>query len=171
MDGKKKKLLVHRKGATRAFPPHHPLVPKAYQDTGQPVIIGGTMGTCSYVLTGTEVSGSPRSVLLLSGRAYLQVCIPGGSCCYGSHSSDPCKFANLVTWQERITSKELHVLCHLFWAQSFAFLYLFNPSDSSNMLPELPKPSRACTLSRLGGGGWVSSHLLWVLTATWLFAI
>ncbi len=45
-------LLVHRKGATRAFPPHHPLIPVDYQFTGQPVLIGGTMGTCSYVLTG-----------------------------------------------------------------------------------------------------------------------
>uniref|UniRef100_A0A1I8HC61 3'-phosphate/5'-hydroxy nucleic acid ligase n=3 Tax=Macrostomum lignano TaxID=282301 RepID=A0A1I8HC61_9PLAT len=47
-------LLVHRKGSTRAFPPHHPLIPVDYQLTGQPVLIGGTMGTCSYVLTGTE---------------------------------------------------------------------------------------------------------------------
>jgi len=54
LDGKPKKLLVHRKGATRAFPPHHPLIPVDYQFTGQPVLIGGTMGTCSYVLTGTE---------------------------------------------------------------------------------------------------------------------
>ncbi|CAF5120680.1 unnamed protein product, partial [Rotaria magnacalcarata] len=53
-DGKQKTLLVHRKGATRAFPPHHPLIPVDYQLTGQPVLIGGTMGTCSYVLTGTE---------------------------------------------------------------------------------------------------------------------
>lgn len=41
-------------GSTRAFPPHHPLIPVDYQLTGQPVLIGGTMGTCSYVLTGTE---------------------------------------------------------------------------------------------------------------------
>ena len=47
-------LQVHRKGATRAFPPHHPLIPVDYQLTGQPVLIGGTMGTCSYVLSGTE---------------------------------------------------------------------------------------------------------------------
>lgn len=52
VDGKQMKLLVHRKGATRAFPPHHPLIPVDYQFTGQPVLIGGTMGTCSYVLTG-----------------------------------------------------------------------------------------------------------------------
>jgi len=49
-----KQLLVHRKGSTRAFPPHHPLIPVDYQFTGQPVLIGGTMGTCSYVLTGTD---------------------------------------------------------------------------------------------------------------------
>jgi tRNA-splicing ligase RtcB len=54
VDGKMKQLLVHRKGATRAFAPHHPLIPVDYQLTGQPVLIGGSMGTCSYVLTGTE---------------------------------------------------------------------------------------------------------------------
>nr|CDS35044.2 tRNA splicing ligase RtcB [Hymenolepis microstoma] len=54
VNGKPTQLLVHRKGSTRAFPPHHPLIPVDYQLTGQPVLIGGTMGTCSYVLTGTD---------------------------------------------------------------------------------------------------------------------
>ena len=54
VDGKPKRLLVHRKGSTRAFPPHHPLIPVDYQFTGQPIFIGGSMGTCSYVLTGTD---------------------------------------------------------------------------------------------------------------------
>jgi tRNA-splicing ligase RtcB len=54
VDGVMKKLLVHRKGSTRAFPPHHPNIPKVYQSIGQPVLIGGTMGTCSYVLVGTD---------------------------------------------------------------------------------------------------------------------
>lgn len=54
VDGELKTLLVHRKGSTRAFPPHHPLIPVDYQFIGQPVLIGGTMGTCSYVLTGTQ---------------------------------------------------------------------------------------------------------------------
>jgi len=53
IDGEEKTLLVHRKGSTRAFPPHHPNIPKDYQSIGQPVLIGGTMGTCSYVLVGT----------------------------------------------------------------------------------------------------------------------
>ncbi len=47
-------LVVHRKGATRAFPPNHPEIPEKYQEVGQPVIIPGSMGTASYVLHGTE---------------------------------------------------------------------------------------------------------------------
>ena len=54
VNGSPKTLLVHRKGSTRAFPPHHPLIPVDYQLTGQPVLIGGTMGSCSYVLSGTD---------------------------------------------------------------------------------------------------------------------
>ena len=53
VDGQEKTLLVHRKGATRAFPPNHPMIPEQYKDIGQPALIGGTMGTCSYVLVGT----------------------------------------------------------------------------------------------------------------------
>ncbi len=52
--GEKKKLCVHRKGATRAFPQNHPEIPKDYQSIGQPVLIPGDMGRCSYVLVGTE---------------------------------------------------------------------------------------------------------------------
>jgi tRNA-splicing ligase RtcB len=54
LDGKERKLCVHRKGATRAFPPHHPDTPLAYKDVGQPVLIPGDMGRYSYVLVGTE---------------------------------------------------------------------------------------------------------------------
>jgi tRNA-splicing ligase RtcB len=54
VNGKKKKLCVHRKGATRAFPPGHPETPAAYQKTGQPVLIPGDMGRYSFVLVGTE---------------------------------------------------------------------------------------------------------------------
>ena len=52
--GKKREVVVHRKGATRAFPPQRPEIPQAYQDIGQPVLIPGSMGTASYVLVGTE---------------------------------------------------------------------------------------------------------------------
>lgn len=54
VDGVKKKLCVHRKGATRAFPAGHPQVPEIYKNTGQPVLIPGDMGRSSYVLVGTE---------------------------------------------------------------------------------------------------------------------
>jgi len=50
--GKKVKLVVHRKGATRAFGPGHPELPPAYAAVGQPVIIPGDMGRCSYLLAG-----------------------------------------------------------------------------------------------------------------------
>jgi tRNA-splicing ligase RtcB len=50
--GKKKKVWVHRKGATRAFPPDHPEVPPVYRKIGQPVIIPGDMGRASWVLVG-----------------------------------------------------------------------------------------------------------------------
>jgi len=68
IEGKKKTLCVHRKGATRAFPPHHPDVPERYRAIGQPVLIPGDMGTCSYVLAGTE-------------RAYKETF---GSTCHGA---------------------------------------------------------------------------------------
>jgi tRNA-splicing ligase RtcB len=54
VDGGKRKVCVHRKGATRAFGPGHPDVPAMYRDVGQPVLIPGDMGTASYVLVGTE---------------------------------------------------------------------------------------------------------------------
>jgi len=54
VDGKKMTLCVHRKGATRAFPPGHPALPQKFRKTGQPVLIPGDMGTGSYVLVGTE---------------------------------------------------------------------------------------------------------------------
>jgi tRNA-splicing ligase RtcB len=50
--GVERTLLVHRKGATRAFPPGHPELPEAYRATGQPVVIGGSMETGSYLLAG-----------------------------------------------------------------------------------------------------------------------
>lgn len=54
VDGKETHLIVHRKGATRAFGPGRPEVPEAYRSVGQPVMIPGTMGTASYVLRGTD---------------------------------------------------------------------------------------------------------------------
>jgi len=52
--GQQEKVCVHRKGATRAFPPGHPEIPQKYRSIGQPVLIPGDMGRCSYVLVGTQ---------------------------------------------------------------------------------------------------------------------
>ena len=56
VDGRSRRLFVHRKGATRAFGPGHPELPEEYRAVGQPVLIGGTMGTSSFVLAGTAAS-------------------------------------------------------------------------------------------------------------------
>jgi len=54
IDGRRRRAFVHRKGATRAFGPGHPELLEPFRETGQPVLIGGSMGTCSYILAGTN---------------------------------------------------------------------------------------------------------------------
>jgi tRNA-splicing ligase RtcB len=56
INGESKRLFVHRKGATRAFGPGHAAVPPVFAKVGQPVLIGGSMGTASYILAGTKES-------------------------------------------------------------------------------------------------------------------
>lgn len=68
IDGRIQKVIVHRKGATRAFGPGFEELPENLISAGQPVIIPGSMGTCSYVLSGTEKSKA----------------ITFGSCCHGA---------------------------------------------------------------------------------------
>ncbi len=54
IDGKETEVVVHRKGATRAFPPGHPEIPEKHREVGQCVLIPGSMGTASYILVGTK---------------------------------------------------------------------------------------------------------------------
>lgn len=56
VDGRQRRLFVHRKGATRAFGPGHPELPPEYAQVGQPVLIGGSMGTASWVLAGSSAT-------------------------------------------------------------------------------------------------------------------
>jgi tRNA-splicing ligase RtcB (3'-phosphate/5'-hydroxy nucleic acid ligase) len=69
VDGQARRLYVHRKGATRAFGPGHPALPGDLRDIGQPVLIGGSMGTASYILVGTEAGVS---------RAFSSACHGAG---------------------------------------------------------------------------------------------
>jgi tRNA-splicing ligase RtcB len=69
IDGRMRELYVHRKGATRAFGPGHPDLPESLRSAGQPVLIGGSMGTGSYVLAGTAESES---------RAFSSACHGAG---------------------------------------------------------------------------------------------
>ncbi|MCS7298670.1 MAG: RtcB family protein [Spirochaetia bacterium] len=56
IDGKRKKVFVHRKGSTRGFGPGTLGIPEKYSKTGQPVIVGGSMGSFSYILSGTDIA-------------------------------------------------------------------------------------------------------------------
>lgn len=69
INGETKDIYVHRKGATRAFGPGHPSLPEALRAVGQPVLIGGSMGTGSYILAGTEES---------EARAFSSACHGAG---------------------------------------------------------------------------------------------
>ncbi|MFF3905079.1 RtcB family protein [Streptomyces sp. NPDC001848] len=66
--GRRRRLCVHRKGATRAFPPGHPDLPEDLRGQGQPVLIPGTMGTASYVLAGVPGGGAFFSTCHGAGR-------------------------------------------------------------------------------------------------------
>ncbi|MEU9842078.1 RtcB family protein [Actinomadura sp. NPDC048032] len=70
VDGERRRLCVHRKGATRALPPGHPELPPDLRAAGQPVLIPGTMGTSSYVLTG--VPGGPAFASTCHGAGRVQ---------------------------------------------------------------------------------------------------
>jgi len=97
VDGKPTKLIVHRKGSTRAFGPGHPDVPSGYRSTGQPVIIPGSMGTASYVMVGT-LSGIEKSF---------------GSTCHGSgrrmsrHAAQ--RLVNVAELEAELAGRDIHV--------------------------------------------------------------
>lgn len=69
VDGQSRRLHVHRKGATRAFGPGHPALPERYRESGQPVVIGGSMGTGSYILAGNRGNPAFASASHGAGRA------------------------------------------------------------------------------------------------------
>lgn len=69
VNGKQTNLFVHRKGATRAWGPGHSELPAQYKSVGQPVIIGGSMGTASYILAGCENNSAFDSACHGAGRA------------------------------------------------------------------------------------------------------
>jgi tRNA-splicing ligase RtcB len=90
VDGRPRELYVHRKGATRAFGPGHPDIPAALRAAGQPVLIGGSMGTASYVLAGTA-EGEARSF---------------GSACHGAGRAMS-RHQALRSWNGRAVVDEL----------------------------------------------------------------
>jgi tRNA-splicing ligase RtcB len=98
--GKSQKVLVHRKGATRAFPPGHKDVPEEYRAIGQPVLIPGSMGTASYVLKGTP--------------AAMELSL--GSSAHGAgrrlSRSKAIKYSSGMNVREKLKKKNILVFCH-----------------------------------------------------------
>jgi len=90
VNGKIKSLYVHRKGATRAFGPGRKELPEVFQKTGQPVLIGGTMGTCSYIMVGVGTGEK----------------LAWGSACHGAGRSMSRRSA-LKRWKGRKVISEL----------------------------------------------------------------
>ncbi|MEN9903606.1 MAG: hypothetical protein RLZZ555_171 [Pseudomonadota bacterium] len=90
VDGRERELYVHRKGATRAWGPGHAGLPEALRGVGQPVLIGGSMGTGSWVLAGTKASES---------LAFSSACHGAGRC-MSRHQA-------LKTWNGRAVIDQL----------------------------------------------------------------
>jgi len=84
VDGRPRRLYVHRKGATRAFGPGHADLPEVFRETGQPVLIGGSMGTSSYVLAGAAGNET---------LSYASACHGAGRCMSRHHAT--------LTWNGR----------------------------------------------------------------------
>lgn len=101
IDGKEKIVYVHRKGATRAFGPGREEVPKAYRKIGQPVLIGGTMGTSSYILHGTE-EGS---------KAFFSSCHGAGRAMSRTQALKNWHGDNII---KELQEKGIYVKCHSF---------------------------------------------------------
>lgn len=85
--GRETELFIHRKGATRAFGPGHPDLPAAYREVGQPVLIGGSMGTASYVLCGSATGEQ---------RAFSSACHGAGRAMSRRQAGRQCKSRELV---------------------------------------------------------------------------
>ncbi|MBZ0271963.1 RtcB family protein [bacterium] len=100
IDGQKRTVIVHRKGATRAFPPGHPELPKEYREAGQPVMIPGDMGRASFVLAGRP--GSMTQTF--------------GSCCHGAgrrlSRTQARKIAQGRSIADELAARGIVVECH-----------------------------------------------------------
>jgi len=97
---KKMKLYVHRKGATRAFGPNRPELNKLHRKTGQPIIIGGTMGTSSYLLVGTEEGEK---------KAFASVCHGSGRAMSRTQAKKTWNGNEIV---KELLKKGVYVRCH-----------------------------------------------------------
>jgi tRNA-splicing ligase RtcB (3'-phosphate/5'-hydroxy nucleic acid ligase) len=100
INGRSRQLFVHRKGATRAFPAGHPELPEALRGVGQPVLIGGTMGTASWVLM-----GAPGAM----GEAFGSACHGAGRAMSRHQATKHWKGRQLV---DELAAQGILIRCH-----------------------------------------------------------
>ncbi|MBI2352400.1 MAG: RtcB family protein [Deltaproteobacteria bacterium] len=135
VDGQPRLLYVHRKGATRAFGPGHPSIPQFFRTAGQPVLIGGTMGTASYVLAGT------REGMALSF----------GSACHGAGRSMS-RHQALRQWQGKQVVEQLGQRGILIRTRSYRGVAEEAPGaykDVNAVVEAADRAGLACTVARL----------------------
>jgi tRNA-splicing ligase RtcB (3'-phosphate/5'-hydroxy nucleic acid ligase) len=135
LDGTSGRLFVHRKGATLAFGPGHPDVPPSLCAVGQPVLIGGTMGTASYVLVGTKESMS----------------LAFGSACHGAGRSMS-RHQALRQWHGRDIVKELGIRGIVIRSPSFRGVTEEAPGaykDVTEVVEAAERAKLACKVARL----------------------
>jgi len=138
IDGKEKIVYVHRKGATRAFGPNREEVPKAYRKIGQPVLIGGTMGTSSYILHGIDEGE----------KAFFSACHGAGRAMSRTQA--------LKNWQGTNITKELekkgiYVKCHSFSGLAEEAPLAYKPvEDVVDSIHNAKLAKKVCRLKPIG---------------------
>jgi tRNA-splicing ligase RtcB len=135
VDGIRKRVWVHRKGATRAFPPGHPEVPEQYREVGQPVLIPGDMGRASWILAGQP--GSMQQTF--------------GSACHGA-GRVMSRTAAVKASQDRRIDRELHAKGIIAKARSWKGLAEEQPAaykDVDNVVEVVHRARLAKRVARL----------------------
>ncbi|MEM4703323.1 MAG: RtcB family protein [Candidatus Pacearchaeota archaeon] len=138
VNNKISEVYVHRKGATRAFCPERKELPKAYRTIGQPVLIGGTMGTASYILHGTK-EGS---------KAFFSSCHGAGRAMSRTQAKKQWRGTKLI---EELNVKGIYVKCHSFSGLAEEAPFAYKPvEDVVDSTHNAGLAKKVCRLKPIG---------------------
>jgi tRNA-splicing ligase RtcB len=138
IDGKEKVVYVHRKGATRAFGPGRKEIPKAYRKIGQPVLIGGTMGTQSYILHGTDQGE----------KAFFSSCHGAGRAMSRTQALKNWRGDNII---QELEKKGIYVKCHSYSGLAEEAPLAYKPvEDVVDSMHDAGIAKKVCKLKPIG---------------------